>query len=159
MKFPSSILPLIAMLMVAPTNGADRPKGKPAVKDMRKSVIELPLKGVVARSAPAATPTANTPAVPVVPVWPKGVRRVKDAGKYAIEVPLKRVVAGGAQTVKKQPAKASSGDKSAGFQNPKVEPGKVNWHANFDKAVAAAVKSRKPVLLFQMIGNLDERFS
>jgi hypothetical protein len=44
------------------------------------------------------------------------------------------------------------------FVNPKVEPGKVNWHADFDTACKAAAKSGKPVLLFQMMGKLDDQF-
>lgn len=43
-------------------------------------------------------------------------------------------------------------------ENPKVEPGKVRWHQDLAAACAAAKKSGKPVLLFQMMGNLDERF-
>ena len=42
--------------------------------------------------------------------------------------------------------------------NPKVEPGKVKWHADFAAARAASAKSGKPVLLFQMLGKLDEQF-
>jgi hypothetical protein len=44
------------------------------------------------------------------------------------------------------------------FVNPKVEPGRVHWHATFPAACEAARKSGKPVLLFQMMGKLDEQF-
>lgn len=44
------------------------------------------------------------------------------------------------------------------FINPKVEPGKVRWHKTFADARAAAKTSGKPVLLFQMMGKLDDRF-
>jgi hypothetical protein len=44
------------------------------------------------------------------------------------------------------------------FVNPKVEPGKVKWHADFDTACKAAAKSGKPVMLFQMMGKLDDQF-
>lgn len=151
MKCISVILYLIAVLPVAAANGADGPAGKRVVKDRRKDTIERPLKRVVARSGPPVA--RNTPA----PQPPKRSVR-KDAGKIAIERPLKRVVANGGPVGKANATRADAG-KSTGFKNPKVEPGKVRWHANFDKAVAAAGKSRKPVLLFQMIGNLDERFS
>ena len=43
--------------------------------------------------------------------------------------------------------------------NVKVAPGKVKWHKDFQMACRAAAKSGKPVLLFQMMGNLDERFT
>lgn len=39
-----------------------------------------------------------------------------------------------------------------------VAPGRINWHKEFSAARAAARKSGKPILLFQMLGNLDERF-
>src|SRR5262249_56225074 len=42
--------------------------------------------------------------------------------------------------------------------NAKVEPGKVRWHPTFDAARAAAEKSRKPGLHFQMMGRLDQTF-
>ena len=44
-------------------------------------------------------------------------------------------------------------------ENPKVRPGDVSWHPDFDTACAAAAKSGRPVLLFQMMGNLDEEFT
>ena len=44
------------------------------------------------------------------------------------------------------------------FVNPKVEPGKVKWHATFDEACQASAKSGKPVMLFQMMGKLDDQF-
>ncbi|HJZ57689.1 MAG TPA: hypothetical protein VKE74_22165 [Gemmataceae bacterium] len=43
--------------------------------------------------------------------------------------------------------------------NPTVEPGKVKWHKTFEEAKAAAGKSGKPVLLFQMMGRLDQQFT
>jgi hypothetical protein len=42
--------------------------------------------------------------------------------------------------------------------NPKVQPGVVNWHTSFAEALTAARKSGKPVLLFQMMGKLDDQF-
>jgi hypothetical protein len=48
--------------------------------------------------------------------------------------------------------------KDTPFVNPKVEPGAVKWHATFDEACQASAKSGKPVLLFQMMGKLDEKF-
>lgn len=41
---------------------------------------------------------------------------------------------------------------------PKVAPGLVGWHRDADEAFAAARTSKKPVLLFQMLGNLDDEF-
>jgi hypothetical protein len=43
--------------------------------------------------------------------------------------------------------------------NPTVEPGKVKWHKSFADAKAAAADSGKPILLFQMMGRLDQQFT
>jgi hypothetical protein len=45
-----------------------------------------------------------------------------------------------------------------GFINPKVEPGQVIWRADFEQACASSKLSGKPVLLFQMMGKLDDGF-
>ena len=44
------------------------------------------------------------------------------------------------------------------FVNPKVQPGRVRWHPSLESACEAAKKSGKPVLLFQMMGKLDDQF-
>jgi len=40
----------------------------------------------------------------------------------------------------------------------RVAPGLVAWHPDREAALAAAQVSGRPVLLFQMLGRLDERF-
>src|SRR5262249_41138086 len=45
-----------------------------------------------------------------------------------------------------------------GCVNPKVAPGKVHWHRTPADACEAARKSGKPVLLFMMLGKLDDQF-
>lgn len=42
--------------------------------------------------------------------------------------------------------------------NPKVTPGLVQWKNDFEDACLASKRSGKPVLLFQVLGRLDERF-
>lgn len=57
-------------------------------------------------------------------------------------------------------ARQSAGVVSNGkdFVNPKVQPGGVHWHSTLTAACEAARKSGKPVLLFQMMGKLDDQF-
>ncbi len=43
--------------------------------------------------------------------------------------------------------------------NPTVEPGKIVWHDDFQAACKASQRSGKPVLLFQLLGRLDQRFT
>jgi hypothetical protein len=44
------------------------------------------------------------------------------------------------------------------FVNPRVQPGRVRWHEDFAAACAAGRTSGKPVLLFQMLGRMDQKF-
>ncbi len=46
----------------------------------------------------------------------------------------------------------------AGTSNPKVKPGNVNWYSNLEAACNASQQSGKPVLLFQLLGNLDDKY-
>ncbi len=79
-----------------------------------------------------------------------------DMRKAAIELPIKRLISidskGLAVSVAKPPAK------TADFKNPKVKPGLVNWRPNFVAACEESRRSGKPVLLFHMMGNLDDGF-
>lgn len=43
-----------------------------------------------------------------------------------------------------------------GSPTAKVDPGKVTWHENFQAACRAGQRSKKPVMLFQMVGRLDQ---
>ena len=40
----------------------------------------------------------------------------------------------------------------------RVAPGLVAWHTDLDAAKAASARTGKPVLLFQLLGNLDDEF-
>ena len=67
----------------------------------------------------------------------------------AIERPTKSVI-----------ERSSSGLPSAGSgaENPAVAPGFVRWHPSFESACGAAAGSGKPVLLFHLMGRLDQQF-
>jgi hypothetical protein len=73
----------------------------------------------------------------------------RDMTKSAAETPVKNTIARAARS----PQRAT-----APFVNPRVAPGKIRWHASFAEACAAAKKSGKPVLLFHLMGKLDEQF-
>jgi hypothetical protein len=115
-------------LLIGGVLGEDQP---PQRRDVGKSDIEGPVKHVLAS---AAAPAKPAPAVPTYRT--KGV----------IEKPTKAMLANAAEA----PAR--------GADNPKVQPGKVRWHAAFADACARSAVSGKPVLLFQMMGKLDDRF-
>lgn len=98
------------------------------------------------RSAPAKPP-ANQKLPPETRL---------DIGKGRIEAATEQLLVEQAGTPFQPVAETPSA--APVFENPKVEPGKVRWHANFGTACAASRKSSKPVLLLQMMGNLDDRF-
>jgi hypothetical protein len=74
-----------------------------------------------------------------------------DRGKKKIELPARALVA--------ETAPAPRPVAPAEPDNPPVEPGKVKWHKSFADAKTAAEKSGKPILLFQMMGRLDQQFT
>jgi hypothetical protein len=77
-----------------------------------------------------------------------GVRRADVTKMVVVERPTRRLV-----------AQNSAALPTAGATtNPKVEPGLVKWHPTYAEACAASRRSGKPVLLFQMMGKLDEKF-
>jgi hypothetical protein len=75
--------------------------------------------------------------------FPPAQPRRADIRKEKIELPTKQLLAAAAAV-------------RAG--NPAVPPGKVRWHPTFAAACQAAQQSGKPVLLFQMLGRLDQQF-
>ena len=107
---------------------------------MNRTLVRLLAAGsfsLVLTAGPAVpqTPTPQPPAP-------------ADLTKRKTEAPAERLVAGAAT-----PAPGAEP-----FVNPPVPPGKVRWHPDFVTACRAAARSGKPVLLFQMMGNLDNRF-
>jgi hypothetical protein len=110
----------------------------------KNDAIEKPLYGVARGSAPVQQPVA--PAKPPKPANP----RLDMTKSLRIEPAVKNLVAT-ATAAAARPAPAK-------FVNPKVQPGKVRWHADYAAACRAAATSKKPVLLFQMMGRLDDHF-
>jgi len=139
--------------------------------DFGKRKLESPTENVVANSA-------ELPDLPDPPVRFEAPPKARlDIGKGRIELATERLLDEGelvgrpAHNSEARPARnrveqapalpqtvADTQPPAPTFENPKVAPGKVRWHANLETARAASGKSGKPVLLFQMMGNLDARF-
>lgn len=85
--------------------------------------------------------------------------RVRDLRKGVIENPIKKLIAAtrdeAAAVQDEKPADPLAADAA----NPDAIPGLVRWHTDFDMACRAAQTSGKPVLLFQLLGRLDQRFT
>jgi hypothetical protein len=112
-------------------------------------LASLVLAVPVAAQTPAVGKTPN--GGPNQPQNPSPRNPRLDVGKGRIEMPTEDILA--ALRTTEAAAKANPS-----FVNPKVEPGKVKWHPDFATACKAAEKSGKPVLLFQMMGKLDDQF-
>jgi len=112
---------LLVLTALVSADAAEKPSKKITV-DFRKSVIESPVKNILANN-----------------------RSEKPPAQSAETQPVRTLVS--SQTLGKS------------FNNPKVKAGNVQWHPDFEKACAAAVKSGKPMLLFQLFGRLDEQFT
>ena len=126
----------------------EQPQQPPA--DLAKTaVIEPAAKFLVAESS--AVRPAQGPVNPATDGDPVVAAPVPaDRGKAEIELPAKEVLA---DTRRIPPTRSAVPP-----ANPKVAPGKVLWHPDFASACAASRKSGKPVLHFQLLGNLDDRF-
>lgn len=114
----------------------------PKYADLTKSGIEVPLKRII-----SGNEASSNPAVP-----DRGERIAKmraDLSKLSIERPLKRVITEAAPVTPLKEERISKG---------RVKPGNVHWHDSMKSACAAASHSGKPVLVFQMMGKLDQEF-
>ena len=149
----------------------------PALKpsDMTKGIIEMPLKRIISTDllnvAPSATaPPANAAGAtgPAAAVWkasePSTVRphsRLADLSKMGIERPLKRIISDSGLTTNgdaKPQTVVAPTLKEERTSHGRVKPGSVKWHDSLKSACAAAHHSGKPVLVFQMMGRLDQEF-
>lgn len=74
--------------------------------------------------------------------------RIPDARKAVVEAPIKKKL--------KAPGPVHAVPPRLGET---VAPGDVSWHPDIATAQRASMKSKKPVLLFQLLGDLDQRFS
>ncbi len=107
--------------------------------DVRKSIIEAPVKRVISNELPVTSNAIATPVLAPPSFHPTSNSR------------LNMSLPGGL----KQASKPSRPSARTGT---KVAPGAVIWHPTFDQALKASSKSKKPVMLFHLMGNLDDRF-
>lgn len=71
----------------------------------------------------------------------------------------KKLVEFGAKRALEAAAVVEPSHEKAASTNELVAPGLVKWHADWDAAKAAAERSGKTILLFQLLGRLDQQFT
>ena len=106
--------------------------------------------GLVMKQAVAQENTAH--AASIGPPTREVGQRLSVLADFAKTVTIEPPALG---VVQHQSAAAAPGK---AFVNARVAPGNVHWHATLADACRAAGKSGKPVLLFHMMGKLDEKF-
>lgn len=100
---------------------------------MSKSAMQSPIESVIRNAGGAGNPEETAPVAPVVPVASPSLM---------------------ASLVSARPASSAGG-----FVNPPVLPGKIAWHKDFgDACLKARNAPNRPVLLFLMLGRLDQKF-
>ncbi|MBX9685174.1 MAG: hypothetical protein K2X27_00655 [Candidatus Obscuribacterales bacterium] len=106
----------------------------------------------------AMLPGSSAPAQENTNRWRSGF----PGSKMAIETPLKKLISGsfsGSIEAKEAEQKNAKYQDSSAFPDSKtIKAGLISWRPNFEAACALASKSKKPVLVFQLMGNLDEEF-
>ena len=132
-------------------------------KDRTKMRVELPTEAVLAKTIAVAAAQAEQPTEDILAleraVAEARARSQADYTKKKVERPTEDVLVRAREIALAHAEEALAKAKAdKGFVNPKVPPGKVTWHNDFAAACAASAKSGKPVLLFQMMGKLDDKF-
>lgn len=147
----ASLIAGISLTTAASAQNLSNQTLKPARRmDMSKAAIEIPLKRMIK--------SEDSPAAP----------RKPDISKLRIEAPLKSMLKTSAapDLFKSLETKGELEklDNAVPISAPpavaivKVKPGLISWHKNLTAAMKSASKSGKPVLVFHMMGSLDDRF-
>ena len=111
--------------------------------DLSKGKIEMPLEQLVEHVTPLNAEPAGQP------------RDVEEQSRALMESSLEELVDRARQASLGETAAAGV----ASDANPACQPGLVQWHETFGQACAASRQSGKPVMLFQLLGRLDQRFT
>lgn len=133
-----------------PSQAQELSSGRPPMTSKMK--VENPVEGVLRKTSPLAD-------------WQDVLRRssAQPAGSLSSPGDSTRVPPGSASTTtadarKLQAGAAATEAKRERLAGKHVMPGMVAWHADFASACKLAKTSGKPVLLFQMMGKLDDEF-
>ena len=117
--------------------------------------VEAPVREVVAvpqAPDPSKNEVIEAPVREVPSAAQAAIRLDRETKTRAIEPPVARVLS----TV--VPVRPEARAEVPKVENPKVAPGAVTWKKDFAAACAAAKDSGRPVLLFQLLGRLDDEF-
>ncbi|MDG2014202.1 MAG: hypothetical protein P8J33_11890 [Pirellulaceae bacterium] len=119
--------------------------------DVGKSLIEAPVKKALLKAS-NTNPQDNTPIRNQRFDNPPSKKSfgTLDVSKTFIEIPSKKLL---------ESTKFTAVLPNNFSDNPPCQPGLVTWHRDLQEAKAASLRSGKPILLFQLLGKLDEKFT
>lgn len=140
---------LLAALVTSAALGQEPARPLTEADLTKRRVVERPTEELVAE----LSGREDLAAAPVQKVKPAPADRTK---RDVIEPAAEAIVRNA------QPPEAAAAEESTAApadDNPRVEPGKVQWHDGVDAAIVAAKSSGKPVLVFHLLGQLDQRFT
>lgn len=158
--YPATPVPVTQDLQLPPDKPRLVVKREPRrYRSFGKSMIERPLETKI--TDPFAQPTARqfdrTRLAPVKKVmWKEVLFPSVDRSAPRHQMPARQPLP--APKPMTYTALESVGSKPTVVSKSKCKPGDINWHSNFEDACKASILSGKPVLLFQMMGNLDDKF-
>lgn len=179
---------LVAAAALAAGPAPALPQDASSTPDLSKRLVERPLKEALKETLERSAGSVPDPAPTPELVLLRGVDLQPDVSKFGVERPLKQALrdAQGSPLVERPgplpfadaarlqdrlskdvielPLKVAlrrstgAGPVDLPPLENGVEPGKVAWHGSFEEALGAAAQSGKPVLLFQLLGRLDDEF-
>lgn len=138
---------ILAVVVAATAVGQDTAERPHEVDVTKRRVVERPTEELVRELSPSEVQAA----APQQEAKPAPADRTK---RMEVERAAEAIVR------ETQPAGAAD-ESTAGKadDNPRVEPGKVRWRDDVAAAITAAKESGKPVLVFHLLGQLDQRFT
>ena len=139
--------------------------------DMSKSGIEIPLKRFIKSEGSPMAPRVPDISKMRIEAPVKSMSRSSAAPDLFKAIESRSGVAGTIESATTQASPGASKLKNLGVSNVrataapsavapvlKVRPGLVTWHQSMADATRRSRKSGKPVLVFHMMGSLDDRF-
>lgn len=143
----------ISMALIATMTGITFAE-RPIEADLSKIAIEAGAERLVetTRRPPVTRPVGQTGKPETVPTKARGRF---DRSKVAIETGAESLVRSARASAKESPTSHSSLAPTV----ISVKPGLVSWYKDYTTAQAASRVSGKPILLFQLLGKLDEYFT
>jgi hypothetical protein len=130
-------------------------------QDVAKRAAEGPLENLI-QSKPNTPLQGETPSQLAAR---RGLDRINkqplaDRSKHVAEGTTKAIVGLGNAAALLPASNTPSDDPFSPRQKSnKVQPGDVQWHTNLESASENSRKTGKPILHFQLLGQLDERFT